>query len=102
MSRASDRLRCSTLAGLLMLAAVSAEAQPPVRQVLVLQSFDRGNMVLDHFTGNFRVDLGQGAGTPVNIVQVTVGPTGLSARLNNRSSTSSVPPSPIVPSRTLS
>ena len=76
MSRASDRLRCAALAGLLMLAAVSAEAQPPVRQVLVLQSFDRGNLVLDHFTGNFRVDLVQGAGTPVNVVQVTVGPTG--------------------------
>ena len=76
MSRASDRLRCAALAGLLMLAAASAEAQPPVRQVLVLQSFDRGNLVLDHFTGNFRVDLVQGAGTPVNIVQITVGPTG--------------------------
>jgi signal transduction histidine kinase len=76
MSRASDRLRCAALAGLLMLGAVSAEAQSPVRQVLVLQSFDRGNQVLDHFTGNFRVDLIQGAGTPVNVVQVTVGPTG--------------------------
>ena len=76
MSRASDRFRCAALACLLMLAAMSAEAQSPVRQVLVLQSFDRGNMVLDHFTGNFRVDLGQGAGTPVNFVQVVVGPTG--------------------------
>ena len=76
MSRACNRLRFAALAGLLMLGAASAEAQPPVRQVLVLQSFDRGNLVLDQFTGNFRVDLVQGAGTPVNIVQVTVGPTG--------------------------
>ena len=42
----------------------------------MLQSFDRGNLVLDHFTGNFRVDLDQRAGTPVNVVQVVVGPTG--------------------------
>ena len=59
-----------------MLGPASSEAQPPVRQVLVLQSFDRGNLVLDHFTGNFRVDLDQRVGTPVNVVQVTVGPTG--------------------------
>ncbi len=42
----------------------------------MLQSFDRGNMTLDHFTGNFRVDLDQRAGRPVNVVQVVVGPTG--------------------------
>ena len=42
----------------------------------MLQSFDRGNLILDHFTGNFRVDLDQRAGTPVNVVQVVVGPTG--------------------------
>ena len=42
----------------------------------MLQSFDRGNLTLDHFTGNFRVDLDQRAGTPVNVVQVVVGPTG--------------------------
>ena len=59
-----------------MLGPASSEAQPLVRQVLVLQSFDRGNQVLDHFTGNFRVDLVQGVGTPVNVVQITVGPTG--------------------------
>ena len=44
--------------------------------MLVLQSFDRGNMTLDYFTGNFRVDLDQRAGRPVNVVQVVVGPTG--------------------------
>ena len=76
MSRVRHRLRCAALVGLLMLGPASGEAQPPVRQVLVLQSFDRGNMILDHFTGNFRVDLDQRAGRPVNVVQVTVGPTG--------------------------
>ena len=53
-----------------------AKPSPPVRQVLVLQSFDRGNLVVDHFTGNFRVELDQRAGQPVNVVQVVVGPTG--------------------------
>jgi signal transduction histidine kinase len=60
-----------------LLGAVSAGAQtPPVRQVLVLQSFDRGNLVLDHFAGNFRFEMVQGAQTPVNFVHITVGPTG--------------------------
>ena len=67
--------RCA-LVGLLMLGALSTEAQPPARQVLVLQSVNRGNMILDHFTGNLRVDLDQRAETPVNFVQVVVGPTG--------------------------
>jgi signal transduction histidine kinase len=69
-------LRFVALAGLLMLAPASGEAQPLVRQVLLLQSFDRGNMILDHFTGNLRVDLDRSAGSPVNVVQVVVGPTG--------------------------
>jgi signal transduction histidine kinase len=60
----------------LLLGAASSEAQPPVRQVLVLQSFDRGNLVVDSFTGHFRVELDRRAGTPVNVVQVVVGPTG--------------------------
>ena len=73
---AVSRFRCAALAGLLVLGAASSDAQPAVRQVLVLQSFDRGNLTLDHFTGNFRVDLDQRAGQPVNVVQVVVGPTG--------------------------
>jgi hypothetical protein len=64
------------LGGLLMILAASSEAQANVKQVLVLQSLDRGNVVLDHFNGNFRVSLDQRAGKPVNVVQVTVGPTG--------------------------
>ena len=59
-----------------MLGPASADVQPRVLQVLVLQSFDRGNLILDRFTGNFRVDLAQGVGTSVNVVQVIVGPTG--------------------------
>ncbi len=33
-------------------------------------------MTLDRLTGNFRVDLDQRAGRPVNVVEVVVGPTG--------------------------
>ncbi len=70
-------LRCVVLAALLMLGPASGEAQPPVQQVLMLQSFDRGNMIIDHFTGNLRVDLDRRAGRPVNVVQVVVGLTGI-------------------------
>jgi signal transduction histidine kinase len=60
----------------MMLGAASSEGQAPVRQVLLLQSFHRGSLVVDYFTGNFRIDLEQRAGGPVNFVQVVVGPTG--------------------------
>ena len=60
----------------LLLGAAPSNAQPAVRQVLVLQSFDRGNVSVDQFTGNFRVELDQRAEGPVNVVQVVVGPTG--------------------------
>jgi len=68
--------RCAALLALLAFASASVGAEPPVRQVLVLQSFDRGNLILDHFTTNLRVDLDQYAGGPVNYIQVNVGPTG--------------------------
>jgi hypothetical protein len=61
---------------LLVIGAASSDAQPPVKQVLMLQSLNRGNLPLDHFTGQFRVSLDQLAGKPVNVVQVVVGPTG--------------------------
>ena len=64
------------LAFSLLLGAAPSDAQPAVRQVLVLQSFDRGNVAVDQFTGNFRVELDQRAEGPVNVVQVVVGPTG--------------------------
>src|SRR5688572_25153310 len=63
------------LAGLLLLGA-SSEAQPALRQVLVLQSFDRGVQVLDYLTGNLHVDLDERLGRPVNVVQVVVTPSG--------------------------
>ena len=67
---------CAVLAGVFALVAARGEAQPEIRQVLVLQSFARGNLVLDEFTGNFRVDLEERVGGPVNIIEIVVGPTG--------------------------
>ncbi len=58
-----------------MLTAESSEAQS-VRHVLLLQSFDRGNMTDDYTTANFRVDLGRRTGQAVNVVEIVVGPTG--------------------------
>ncbi len=72
----STALRCVALAGLLSFGSAWGEAQPAVRQILLLQSLDRGNMIVDRFTGNFRVDLDRRAERPVNVVQVVVGPTG--------------------------
>jgi signal transduction histidine kinase len=68
--------RCAALVVLLLLGVSPSEAQLPVRNVLMLQSLDRGNMTLDQFTGNFRVELDQRTERLVNLVQVVVGPTG--------------------------
>ena len=72
----STRLGWVALTGLLVLTSMSRAAEPPVRQVLILQSFDRGNLSLDSFTANVRIDLERRVGGPVNFVQVVVGPTG--------------------------
>jgi signal transduction histidine kinase len=69
-------LRAALLGALLVIGAAVSEAQPPVKQVLMLQSLNRGNLTLDRFTGEFRVRLDELAGEPVNVVQVVVGPTG--------------------------
>jgi len=69
-------LKYLLLGALLMIGAASSEAEPVLKQVLMLQSFDRGILVVDQFTGEFRVGLDQHAGSAVNVVQVVVGPTG--------------------------
>jgi hypothetical protein len=90
------------LSGLLVIAAASSEAQPAPKQVLMLHSLNRGNLVLDQFTGDFHVRLDPQAGKPVNVVQVVIGPTGLSARPTRRSSTTSSRSTPIARRRTWS
>src|SRR4029077_15193855 len=52
MPSVRSRFQCASLAACMLLGASSSEAQSPVRQVLVLQSLDRGNLILDRFTGN--------------------------------------------------
>src|SRR6188768_780728 len=75
--RHSSRVLCAPPAlFLLLLAAAPGDAQPAVRHVLLLQSFDRGNMPDDYLTANFRVDLSRRAGQAVNVVEIVVGPTG--------------------------
>src|SRR3954464_16083897 len=66
----------SLLVALLLLSAAPSDAQPAVRQVLMLQSFDRGTFPVDQFTNNFRIELLRLAPEPVNVVQIVVGPTG--------------------------
>ena len=70
------RLQAALLGGLLVIGAATAEAQSAVKQVLVLQTFNRGNLVLDDFTGEFRLGLDHPAGKPLNVIQVVVAPTG--------------------------
>jgi len=71
------RLACAALGIWLVLgAATNGAAQTVQRQVLVLQSLHRGNLVLDTFTTNFHVELDQRADQPVNFVQIVVGPAG--------------------------
>ena len=59
---------------LLVLFATASEAAG--RQVLVLQSLDRGNLALDSLTGHFRVELDKRAGETVTFVQFVVSPSG--------------------------
>jgi signal transduction histidine kinase len=64
------------LAVMVLFSAAPGDAQPAVRQVLMLQSFDRGTLPVDHFTSDFRVELDKRATEHVNVVQVVVGPRG--------------------------
>ena len=64
------------LAGVLVFGAAANAVAQPVHQVLVLQSVNRGNRVIDEFTGSFRVELDRRVENPVNVIQVVVGPAG--------------------------
>jgi signal transduction histidine kinase len=70
------RFLCAALTGWLVFGVSSSDAQPAVKQVLLLQSFHHGVMVHDYLTGNLQVDLDQLTGRPVNVVQVNVSPAG--------------------------
>src|SRR5262245_14024012 len=73
----AGRLHFAVLAGLLVgLVAGSAGAAPRVRQILVLQSLDRGSLVFDRFTADFRASLQDRAGEPVTVTEFVVAPAG--------------------------
>src|SRR5687768_11923218 len=76
MPSVCSRFQCALLGGLLLCSTAPGEAQPRIRQVLLLQSFTGGILTLDSFSANFRVDLEKRSGTLVNVVQVAVGATG--------------------------
>jgi signal transduction histidine kinase len=75
--------RCfrGALAGVLVLLgaplAAAAQSDHAARQVLVLQSMDRGSLVFDSFTTNFRAALQSRAGARVTLFDFVVAPAGL-------------------------
>ena len=79
MPSVCSRSLCAAVATWLLLGAAPAEAQPARPHILVLLSHNRGNLSLDSFSSNFRIDLEARAGTPVTIVQFVIGPTGFVA-----------------------
>ena len=63
---------------LTLAAAMDAMAQAPAaRQVLVLQSMDRGSRVFDSFTADFRTALGKRAGAGITLTEFVVAPAGM-------------------------
>ena len=69
-----------TLAGLLILVVLPqgapAQTAPAARKILVLQSLDRGSMVFDKFTADFRAALQEHAREPITLVEFVVAPAG--------------------------
>jgi len=69
----------SALLGLLVLVlttAIRAQDASAARQVLVLQSTDRGSMVFDRFTEEFRAALVRRAGAQVTLFDMVIAPPG--------------------------
>jgi PAS domain S-box-containing protein len=62
--------------GVLVLLLCAASVEASGRNVLLLQSLDRGNLTLDYLTGNFRVDLDANEGEALTFTQFVVNPSG--------------------------
>ena len=60
----------------LLIAWSAGAAEADVRQVLLLQSFDRGTLVLDRFTADFRLHVDRRSTEPVTFTQFVVNPVG--------------------------
>lgn len=65
-----------SVCGALLLLLFAAPGEAAGRRVLLLQSIDRGNLTLDYFTGNLRVDMDAGEGDPITFTQFVVSPSG--------------------------
>jgi PAS domain S-box-containing protein len=63
-------------AAVLFVLSCTVPAESAVRQVLLLQSFDRGNLILDRFTTSFRVFMYERSPEPVTLVEFVVAPNG--------------------------
>lgn len=73
--RGLARRRCQIAVVWLMLAfASSSSAQPAARQVLVLNSFERGSAIQNLFAGRFRTELGRHSSEPLNVFEVSLQP----------------------------
>ena len=70
-------IRRATFAALLVALLITSSSDAAAgRYVLLLQSLDRGNLTLDQFTGDFRVELDRLAGEPVTVAQFVTTPSG--------------------------
>jgi signal transduction histidine kinase len=70
------RLHTCAAALFVLLTAGSRPVEAQARHILVLQSFDRGNLTLDSFTGDFRVDVERRSRVPVTFTQAVVNLSG--------------------------
>ena len=68
---------------LVFAALAHAQSVSSVRQVLVLQSVDRGSLVFDRFTANFRTSLQERAGQAITLVEFVVTPAGFTESPEN-------------------
>ena len=75
--RASRVRRALTAVAALQFVLAAASSDAAVRHVVVLQSLERGNLVLDSFSGNLRVDISRGSSEPVTFSQFAVNLLGL-------------------------
>lgn len=76
-SRWRQCIRQCALAALVMLLHVPS-GEAAVRQVVLLQSFERGNLVLDQFSAVLRKELGERSAEPLTFVEFVVTPSGFS------------------------
>lgn len=73
--RVTTRL-LSSGGAILLVVILAVRADAAVRQVVLLQSFERGNVVLDRFTSLFRAIVDERSAEPVTFTEFVVSPAG--------------------------